>query len=181
MDCSLLGSSVNGISRARVLELVAISISKGSSQPRVWQTDSLPLSTRESPLKICFHTKNLYWGHSWKIQQDWVHLRKKSLPMGSPALAPGLTHIKAPPVFLTACYLLTLMAEGSLYLLWSLVLLIFLKLKKLFRESCLSVCLCIFQKWNWNTDPKDNVHKEIIREDILLGEGNNIPMYAMCR
>ena len=37
--------------------------------------------------------------------------------MGSPALALGLTHIKAPPVFLTACYLLTLMAEGSLYLL----------------------------------------------------------------
>ena len=36
--------------------------------------------------------------------------------MGSPALALGLTHIKAPPVFLTACHLLTLMAEVSLYL-----------------------------------------------------------------
>ena len=43
------------------------------------------------------------------------------------------------------------------------------------------MCSCIFQKWNWNTDPKDNVHKDIIREDILLGEGNDIPTYVMCR
>ena len=36
MDCNLLGSSVNGIFQARVLEWVAISFSKGSSQPRDW-------------------------------------------------------------------------------------------------------------------------------------------------
>ena len=34
MDCSLPGSSVHGILQARILELVAISFSRGSSQPR---------------------------------------------------------------------------------------------------------------------------------------------------
>ena len=34
MDCSLLGSSVCGIFQARVLEWVAISFSRESSQPR---------------------------------------------------------------------------------------------------------------------------------------------------
>ena len=34
MDCSLSGSSVHGIFQARVLEWVAISFSRGSSQPR---------------------------------------------------------------------------------------------------------------------------------------------------
>ena len=36
MDCSLPGSSVHGIFQARVLEWVAISFSRGSSQPRNW-------------------------------------------------------------------------------------------------------------------------------------------------
>ena len=35
MDCSLSGSSVHGISLARILEWVAISFSRGSSWPRV--------------------------------------------------------------------------------------------------------------------------------------------------
>ena len=34
MDCSQPGSSVHGISQARILEWVAISFSRGSSQPR---------------------------------------------------------------------------------------------------------------------------------------------------
>ena len=34
MDCSLLGSSVHGILQAGILEWVAISSSRGSSQPR---------------------------------------------------------------------------------------------------------------------------------------------------
>ena len=34
MDCNLPGSSVHGISQARILEWVAISFSRGSSQPR---------------------------------------------------------------------------------------------------------------------------------------------------
>ena len=36
MDCSPTGSSVQGISQARVLEWVAISFSRGSSWPRNW-------------------------------------------------------------------------------------------------------------------------------------------------
>ena len=35
MDCSLLGSSVHGILKARILEWVAIPFSRESSQPRV--------------------------------------------------------------------------------------------------------------------------------------------------
>ena len=36
MDCSRPGSSVCGIFRARILEWLAISFSRGSSQPRDW-------------------------------------------------------------------------------------------------------------------------------------------------
>ena len=36
MDCSLPGSSVHGIFQAIVLEWIAISFSRGSSQPRDW-------------------------------------------------------------------------------------------------------------------------------------------------
>ena len=34
MDCSPQGSSVHGISQARILERIAISFTRGSSQPR---------------------------------------------------------------------------------------------------------------------------------------------------
>ena len=54
MDCSLPGSSVHGISQARILDWGAISFSRGSSQPRDqspcllrllhWQVGSLPLA-----------------------------------------------------------------------------------------------------------------------------------------
>ena len=50
MDCCLQDSSVHGIFQASILEWVAISSSRGSSQPRdwthspAWQADSLPLS-----------------------------------------------------------------------------------------------------------------------------------------
>ena len=59
MDCSLQGSSVHGISQARILEWVAICFSRGSSWPflifqelnlhlLLWQTDSLLLSHQEA-------------------------------------------------------------------------------------------------------------------------------------
>ena len=51
MDWSLPGSSVCGISQAKILEWVAITISKGSSQHLLhWQEDSLPLSHQGSLL-----------------------------------------------------------------------------------------------------------------------------------
>ena len=40
MDCSLQGSSIHGIFHARVLEWIAISFSRGSSQPRDWTSVS---------------------------------------------------------------------------------------------------------------------------------------------
>jgi len=46
MDYSLPGSSVHGIFQARVLEWVAISFSRGSSQPRDWTQVSLIVSRR---------------------------------------------------------------------------------------------------------------------------------------
>ena len=36
MDCSLPGFSVHGIFQAMVLERIAISLSRGSSQPKDW-------------------------------------------------------------------------------------------------------------------------------------------------
>ena len=56
MDCSLPDSSVHVTSQARILEWVAISFSKGSSQPGNqfksphWQADSLPLSHQGSTI-----------------------------------------------------------------------------------------------------------------------------------
>ena len=55
IDCSLPGSSVLGISQARKLECVAVSSSRGSSQPGMEPAspalagDSLPLSHLGSP------------------------------------------------------------------------------------------------------------------------------------
>ena len=53
MDCSLPGSSVYGISQARILEWVAIPFSRGSSWPMDWTRFScfgwLPLSHLRSP------------------------------------------------------------------------------------------------------------------------------------
>ena len=60
VNCSPLGSSVHRISQARVLESIAISSSRGSSQPGdfpnpgieltspAWQVGSLPLSYQRS-------------------------------------------------------------------------------------------------------------------------------------
>ena len=64
MDCSWSGSSVHGILQARILEWVAISFSRGSSQPRdqTWspalQADSLPLSHQGRP---CFIYNSPIW------------------------------------------------------------------------------------------------------------------------
>ena len=58
MDCSLPGSSVHGIFQAIVLEWIAISFSRGSSQPRDWTQVSRIVerrftiwATRDVPLK----------------------------------------------------------------------------------------------------------------------------------
>ena len=56
VDCSPPGSSVHGISQARILEWVAVPFSRGSSRPRIepessaLQADSLPLELPGKPL-----------------------------------------------------------------------------------------------------------------------------------
>ena len=64
MDCSLPGSSLHGILQARVLEWVAISFSRGSSQPRDWaRVSRIPgrhfnlWATREAPHRVWFYYK----------------------------------------------------------------------------------------------------------------------------
>ena len=68
VDCSPPGSSVHGISQARIPEGVAISYSRGSSDPGIkpvslvspaWQVDSLPLFHLGSPLKDYLNTKDV--------------------------------------------------------------------------------------------------------------------------
>ena len=66
MDCSLPGSSLHGIFQARILEWVATSFSRGSSQPRDWTQVSHIVgrhfaiwATREAPASLMDHVKNL--------------------------------------------------------------------------------------------------------------------------
>ena len=78
MDCSLPGSSVHGISQARILEWIAMLSFRGSSQPRDqthvfyclphWQADSLPQRHLGSP-NMAF--KNYYKVTIIKTVQYW--------------------------------------------------------------------------------------------------------------
>ena len=56
VDCSPPGSSVHGISQARILEWVAISCSRGSSQPRDWTCVSRVSCTGRQTL---YHLRHL--------------------------------------------------------------------------------------------------------------------------
>ena len=72
MDCSLPGSSVHGIFQARVLEWVAISFSRGSSQPRYWTWVS-HIACRHFTLWApreaqCWSWSSKYFGHlMWRV------------------------------------------------------------------------------------------------------------------
>ena len=61
MDCSLPGSSAHGISQARILELVAISFSRASSQPRdqTWVFCMEWGAIAFSNLIMYYYTKNI--------------------------------------------------------------------------------------------------------------------------
>ena len=69
VDCSLPGSSVHGISQARILEWVAVSFSRGSSQPRDWTYVSWVLYI---PRWILYHCTTLAQliSDGWKV--DWT-------------------------------------------------------------------------------------------------------------
>ena len=97
MDCSLPGSSVHGISQAGLLEWVAISSTRESSQPRDWtpvscigQAGSLPLCHLGSPVNpYALYLQSDYFKHIFQMQLNsvlrfscpeshWLSLKKKN-------------------------------------------------------------------------------------------------------
>ena len=70
LDCSLSGSSVQGIFQARILERVAISYFKGSSQLRV------------IPTVFCMLLSVVQWlSHVWFFVTPWVEACQASLSL----------------------------------------------------------------------------------------------------
>ena len=70
MDCSPWGSSVHGISQARMLKLVAISFSRWSSQPRDWTWVS------------CFDQWSLCHWVTWEVLLSMLVMTKVIVPSG---------------------------------------------------------------------------------------------------
>ena len=58
LDCSLSGSSIQGIFQARILEWIAISSSRGSSRTR----DKTPITCSS-----CIHRQILYYQANWEV------------------------------------------------------------------------------------------------------------------
>ena len=74
LDCSLLGSSIHGIFQARVLEWVAISFSRGSSQPRDYS------------LQMLYHLS--HQGSPPKGNQPWMFIERTDAEAEAPVLWP---------------------------------------------------------------------------------------------
>ena len=81
IDGSLPGSSIHGISQARILEWVAISLSRGSSRPQDWTLVSCigrqilyHWATWEALLLLagCFFSP--YWGFRWCVHWSKVEV-----------------------------------------------------------------------------------------------------------
>ena len=69
MDCSLPGSSAHGIFQARILEWVAISFSRGSSQPRD-RTHSPPFQAEALTSEPA--------GNPHRVTKSWIKLKRLS-------------------------------------------------------------------------------------------------------
>ena len=91
MDCSPSGSSLHGILQARILECVAISSSRGSSQPRDWTQVSCTVGTLYhlshqgshwdtfAPLpNSLFKTKKDESGWMWKVVSSVEELEENN-------------------------------------------------------------------------------------------------------
>ena len=88
INCSLLGSSVHGISQARILEWVAISSSSVSWQPRDWtQVSSVSCIGRQilhhwvSRLKRPTQPQELHLSASWSAPTEASNQRLLSRPI----------------------------------------------------------------------------------------------------
>ena len=68
MDCSPSGSSVHGISQARILELSAISFSRGSSTLHALRHKLLNLSVFQSPViwRLIYPPHNIFVRIKWR-------------------------------------------------------------------------------------------------------------------
>ena len=71
MDCSPPGSSVYGILQARILEWVAISSFRGSSQPRDWTHVYSVFCTDRRILHHLNHEKLPWWSSGWEFACQW--------------------------------------------------------------------------------------------------------------
>ena len=75
MDCSLPGSSIHGIFQARILEWVAISFSRGSSQPRD-QTQVSP-HCRQTLYRLSHQrSHNIFTGSKHTTLWEWIWFLK---------------------------------------------------------------------------------------------------------
>ena len=87
MDCwSLSGSSFHGISQERILQWVAISYSRVSSQPRDWTWVSCVFCTGGQILYHCSTCEALYWAHVackniWLSEREWGQARSTILSL----------------------------------------------------------------------------------------------------
>ena len=91
MDCSLPGSSVQGIFQAIILEWAAISSSRGSSQPR------------DRTWTFCIGRQVLYcWASREAPWQEQVKLNRKKLEIGSRPWIQNITKY-SPILFITYC------------------------------------------------------------------------------
>ena len=89
VDCSSPGSSIHGILQVRILEWVAISFSRGSSQPRDW-TWVPRIAGRHFNLWATREAKGSTWMQSQKWQNDLCTFPRKTIQYHrNPSLCPN--------------------------------------------------------------------------------------------
>ena len=75
LNCGLPGFSVHGISQSRILEWVAISLSKGSSQPRD-QTQVCHIASDSKPTLLFFFNKERKIVANPKSIKSYMHINE---------------------------------------------------------------------------------------------------------
>ena len=100
MDCSPPGSSVHGIFQARVLEWVAISFSRGSSQTRDWTRVSCigrrilyHWATRKAVVECSPLFLVIYFLFFWISHKKWANIFQfSSVAQSCPTLCDPMNH-----------------------------------------------------------------------------------------
>ena len=116
MDCKTPGSSVHGLLQARILEWVAISSSRGSSQPKdlthvsgsaALQVESLPPSRLGSPITFTHSANSLHsecqrWklSHACLMEENGVRCVWTPNHITSPWMAPSTTPYSLPIILM---------------------------------------------------------------------------------